>query len=248
MRIETEPAFLLHMRPYRETSALLELFTRDHGRIGAVARGARALKPRLQRGILCPFQCLSVDFNSRGELALLLSAEIVGFPLSLRGEKLHAGLYVNELIMRLVERHDPHDDLFERYAALLAELPESAHVAWTLRRFERDLLRVLGYGLQLTNEPDNGASIQPDNLYTYEMEHGPRICRPNAHLPKYPGAALLALEADQKPDAAGLFALRQLMRQVIQHRLGGRELDAWRVFIRPLASALPITNADRAAP
>ncbi|PIV33855.1 MAG: DNA repair protein RecO [Lysobacterales bacterium CG02_land_8_20_14_3_00_62_12] len=230
MRVLAESAFLLHARPYRETSALVELFTRDYGRIAAVARGVRASKPRLQRGALSPFQFLSIDFLQQGDLALLLAVEVVGHPLYFTGTKLQSALYVNELLTRLTERNDPHAAVFQRYAALLAELPECAHLGWTLRRFERDLLALLGYGLQLGQETASGLPLDPLADYAYEPGHGPRLWSEQSSALRCRGSELLALQADQQPDAQVLGKLRQLMRTVIRHHLGGRELDAWRVF------------------
>lgn len=230
MRVTAEPAFLLHARPYRETSALVELFTRDHGRIAAVARGVRASKPRFQRGALSPFQCLSINFSQSGELALLLAVEVVGHPLYFTGTKLQSALYINELLTRLTERNDPHGEVFQRYAALLAELPDCLHLGWALRRFERDLLALLGYGLQLAQEANSGLPLDPTADYAYEPEQGPRIWSGRALGLRCSGSELLALQADQQPDALVLSKLRQLMRTVIRYHLGGRELDAWRVF------------------
>ncbi len=229
-RIEHEPIFVLHERAYRETSALLEVLTRDHGRIGVVVRGLRASKPRFQRGSLRAFQCLSVDLKLTGDLAQLLSVETLGRPLQLGAESLRAGLYVNELVARMTERHDPHPELFERYALLLTELDTTTTLAWTLRRFERDLLAMLGYGLLLTHELGSGRALDPDGQYHYLPEQGPTPADSERSATLCSGAALLALAADVAPVAADLGRLRTLMRAVIRHHLGGRGLDAWRVL------------------
>ncbi len=230
-RLEAEPAFVLHERPYRETSSLLEVLTRDHGRIGVVVRGLRASKPRFQRGSLRPFQCLALNLRLSGDLAQLTAVETLGRPLQLHADTLRSGLYVNELIARMLERHDPHPELFERYAQLLTELDAPGSLAWNLRRFERDLLAMLGYGLQLTHDVDTGALLDPELEYHYLPEHGPRLIgRPRpAHCCR--GGALIALEQDQQPTPADLASLRLLMRANIRHHLGGRELQAWRVLI-----------------
>ena len=236
MRIEAEPAFLLHARPYRETSVIVELLTRDHGRIGAIARGVRSLRPRFPRGALNPFQCLSLGWQGRGELPLLTALDVEGQPLRLHGEALTAGLYVNELLMRLTGRHDPHPAVFLRYAALLSELAlnlDRHALAWALRRFERDLLAALGYGLELAQEPDTGLPLDAGTEYRYDPEHGPRRSAAQSAWEVCPGAALLALGSEQAPAAALLPCLRRLMRSVIRHHLGGRDLHAWRVLRGP---------------
>lgn len=248
MRIEAEPAFVLHSRPYRETSVIVELFTREYGRLGAIARGVRSERPRFPRGALHPFQCLSLRLQGQGELPLLTDVDVQGQPPLLRGEALAAGLYVNELLMRLTERHDPHPPVFVRYAALLSELsagPDRPGLAWALRRFERDLLAAMGYGLELGLEPDSGLPLDPAAEYLYDPEHGPRRLPSGSGRDGCPGAALLDLRADRAPAAAQLAVLRRVMRSVIRHHLGGRDLDAWRVLRGPVGSSIRSIDADR---
>lgn len=248
MRLEAEPAFVLHARPYRETSVIVELFTREHGRMGAIARGVRSARPRFPRGALAPFQCLSLRLQGQGELPLLTDVDVQGQPPLLRGEALTAGLYTNELLMRLTERHDPHPAVFVRYAELLSELsagPDRPALAWALRRFERDLLAVMGYGLELTIEPDSGQPLDPVAAYLYDPEHGPRRMPSGMARAGCSGAALLALCADRIPEAAELADLRRVMRSVIKHQLGGRDLDAWRVLSGPAGSGLRSIEAER---
>ena len=229
MRIEQQPAYVLHSRPYRETSLLLECLTRDHGRIGVVARGVRRERAKLQRAQLEPFQRLSLDLMLRGELATLQSAENAQAPLRLVGDAGLAGLYLNELSVRLTGRQDPLPELFDAYARTLPRLASSDPLAWSLRRFERDLLEAVGYGLQLQFEAESGESLEPTQLYRYVVEQGPAPCRPGtAHALR--GADLLALSDDVMPDAAGLSALRVMMREVIRFHLGGGELRAWHVL------------------
>jgi DNA repair protein RecO (recombination protein O) len=229
MRIEQQPAYVLHSRPYRETSLLLECLTRDHGRLGVVARGVRRERARVQRAQLEPFQPLSLDLLLRGELATLQTAEHTSPPLRLVGDAGLAGLYLNELCVRLTGRQDPLPDLFDAYARTLPRLAGNEPLAWSLRRFERDLLDAIGYGLQLEWEAESGEPLEPSQLYRYVVEQGPTPCRPGtAHALR--GADLLALAADDMPDTAGLSALRSMMREVIRFHLGGGELRAWHVL------------------
>jgi DNA repair protein RecO (recombination protein O) len=229
MRIDQQPAYVLHARPYRETSLLLECLTRDHGRIGVIARGVRSEKGRAQRALLEPFQRLALDLLMRGELATLRGAEPLDSPRRLVGDSGLAGLYVNELVVRLTGRQDPHPDLFDAYALTLARLSGTESLAWTLRRFERDLLRALGYALVLTEDAASGAAIDPDAHYRYQAETGPLPCMAG-DAGALPGDALLALAQDRLPEAAGLQALRGMMRGVIRFHLGGGELRAWQVL------------------
>ncbi|HET7331335.1 DNA repair protein RecO [Dyella sp.] len=229
MLIEQQPAYVLHSRPYRETSLLLECLTREHGRLGVVARGVRSQRGRLQRSQLEPFQPLALDLQLRGELATLRNAESTAAPLRLQGDAGLAGLYVNELVVRLTERQDPHPALYHAYAQTLARLASGESLAWHLRRFERDLLGALGYALQLDVEADTGQALQPEALYAYRAEHGAVRCTPNE--PNVlRGEDLLALRDDRMPTAQGLHALRGMMRELIRFHLGGVELRAWRVL------------------
>lgn len=229
MLIEQQPAYVLHARPYRETSLLIECLTRDHGRLGVVARGVRSQRGRLQRSQLEPFQSLVLDLHMRGELATLRGAESAAAPFRLTGDASLAGLYLNELVVRLTERQDPHPQLFHVYAQTLARLAEGVSLAWHLRRFERDLLGALGYAMQLDIEADTGEPLQPDVLYAYRAEHGAVRCNPNEpHALR--GGDLLALHEDRMPDSQGLHALRGMMRELIRFHLGGAELRAWRVL------------------
>lgn len=234
MRIVQQPAYVLHARPYRETSLLLECLTRDFGRLGMVARGARGERGRRRRAQLEPFQRLAVDFVQRGELATLAGSEVVDTLPALAGEGSFAGLYLNELVVRLTARQDAQPALFDAYATTLARLVAGAPMAWTLRRFERDLLTLIGYALPLRTEADGETPLQAACWYRYDVGQGatpvPATARQAVR-----GADLLALAADVMPDAAGLAALRRLMREVIRYHLGGGELRAWRVLAVPRA-------------
>ena len=234
MRIDQQPAYVLHARPYRETSLLLECLTRDHGRLGVVARGVRSERGRALRAALEPFQPLALDLLLRGELATLRSAEPTTAPRRLPGDAGLAGLYANELVVRLTGRQDPHLALFDAYAGALARLADGEPLAWTLRRFERDLLDTLGYGLVLEHETDSDRPVDPQGHYRYRAESGPEPCMASA-AGAVRGDYLLALAQDRTPDAAGLQALRGMMREVIRFHLGGGELRAWQVLAAAMA-------------
>lgn len=229
MRIEQHPAYVLHARPYRETSLLLECLTREHGRLGVVARGVRGERSRLKRAQLEPFQPLLLDLLLRGELATLTAVETVGTPSRLSGDRGLAGLYLNELVVRLTGRQDPSPGLFDAYAQTLGRLGSAEPLAWSLRRFERDLLQAIGYGLQLEHEAETGEPLLPQAHYRYQAEQGAvRCAADSARAPC--GNDLLALAQDRMPDERGLRALRYMMREIIRFHLGGAELRAWRVL------------------
>ncbi len=229
MRVPQQPAYVLHARPWRETSLLLECLTRDHGRIGLVARGVRGARSRGGgRAALEPFRLLALDFLLRGELGTLTAVE-VGMLLPLTGDALLAGLYLNELTVRLSGRQDPHPALFAAYGEALVRLSAGAALGWTLRRFERDLLGVLGYAPQLQCETDGGVPVLPEAAYVYLPEHGPQRWHGQPGV-RVSGVALLALAADREPDAAAQAELRRLLRSLISTVLGGAELRSRRVL------------------
>lgn len=235
MRVAAQPAYVLHARAWRETSLLLEAFTRDFGRVGLVARGVRGTRARLPRSALEPLQSLSVAWSGRGELRTLTAAEPMGNAPALRGDHLLSAMYVNELLVRLTARDDPNPGLFERYAVLLDELAEARSLAWSLRRFERDLLAALGYALQLETTADRGDPIDPARAYEYLPEQGPVAAGDAVDGVRIRGSALLALAADTAPPSAeDLAALRRLMRALIGAHVGGRGLQSWRVLAEPL--------------
>ena len=227
MRVEQQPGFILHSRPYRETSLLLEVLSRDHGRVGLVARGVRGARSRTPRALLQPLTLLNFAWSGQGELATLTAAEAAGAPLALTGEALLCGLYLNELITRLLPRADPHPDIFFAYAETLERLRGKNTHAWQLRRFERDLLGDLGYGLVLEHEAESDAPIDAAGEYAYRLDAGPVPWRDVRDGLKLRGTALLALATDQEPNAEDLASLRRLLRALVAHHLDGPGLRAW---------------------
>jgi DNA repair protein RecO (recombination protein O) len=228
MRVEVQPAFVLHAQPYRETSLLVEAFTRDHGRVGLVARGVRGVRGQPLRALLQPLQPLQLSWSGRGELARVDEVEAAGAAFEPQGEALLSTFYVNELMLRLLPRGEALPALFWRYAECLSAL-QAGSVAWELRRFERDLLLELGYGLQLEHEGESEQPVQPARRYRFDPERGPQPV-PETMAGSVSGASLLALAADRLPPAEALRELRRLMRQVLRHHLGGRELRSWQLL------------------
>lgn len=225
-RVQLEPAYLLHHRAYRETSALLEIFSAGRGRVGLVARGARSPKSK-SRSLFQPFQRLLLSWSDRGELGTLTGAEADGRPEPLGGEAVFSGWYLNELLLRTLTRHDAHAELFEHYASTLSELAAGATAA-SLRRFELRLLENLGYGLQLT--PD----LDPDGWYDYHAETGARPCgeQPGA----IRGASLMDIAADHFESPQTLRDARNVLRAALAPYLGDRPLQTPRM-LRALRAA-----------
>jgi len=229
VRVDLEPAYILHTRPYRETSLILEIFTPDHGRAGLVARGARRPKSPL-RGILNPFQPLRLSWAGRGELATLAQAEQGGVSRELRGDAILAGFYVHELLLKLLQRHDPHPQLFGHYATLIASLSDGQPVEKLLRTFELELLREIGYALSLDRDALTGEYLKPDRLYVFRPEQG-AVPAEHGHAAEvsFSGAELLAIERLELDDIDSLRNAKKLLRHVLDYHLGSNLLQTRRV-------------------
>lgn len=242
MRYTGEPAFVLHARRWRETSLLVEVLSLSHGRLGLLARGVQSPRRHALRAALQPLQQIRFDAVQRGELATLAGAEAVDRAPSLTGDAVLAGFYVNELMLRLAPRQDPHAELFELYATVRQRLAAPG-LAWTLRRFERDLLDALGFGLAWDSASD-GTPIDPAARYRIDPEQGARRVlseRDGERSRAATGRALLALAADRTPDAEDLPGLRRVLRDVLAHHLGSRGLKSWELMadLGRLAGAAP---------
>ena len=233
MRLTAEPAFVLHTRPWRETSLLVEVLSRDNGRLGLIARGVRGPKRHVLRAALQPLQMIRFDAVQQGELARLTAAEALDAAPRLAGQAMLAGFYINELCLRLTPRGDPQPELFEAYATTRERLRELAPLAWTLRRFERDLLDALGFGFDWHCDGDD-APIDPVARYRLDPEHGPRrLLGDRDHRDRagaVTGRALLDLAADRLPAIEDLPGLRRAMRGVLAHHLGTRGLKSWEML------------------
>ncbi|EQD42284.1 DNA repair protein RecO [mine drainage metagenome] len=224
--VSLESGYVLHARPWRETSMLLECLTPEHGRIGLVARGVRGARTQTARADLQPLRRLRLSYSRQGEMGRLHAAELVAIH-ALSGEALLAALYVNELLVRLLAREDAHARLFAQYQTLLEQLAGARASAWLLRRFERDLLGAMGYAPLLECEAESGVPVQAGLRYAYVPERGPLRWQPQLGGRGVSGAALLALAHDQPPATQDLPDLRRLLRELISVHLGGRALASW---------------------
>jgi DNA repair protein RecO (recombination protein O) len=228
-RVQQEPGYILHHRPFRDTSQILDVLTRDHGRIAVVARGSRAARSRLA-GILRPFMPLRISWVAKSDLGTLTGAEAAGPPTALRGDVLLSAYYVNELVLNFLHRDDAQPEVFELYAYAIAGLRESDEVAGTLRSFEMDFLGLLGYALNLEHEAGTHEGIDAQRNYDYRMDQGPvPVSRDEGSL-VFRGAILQAIAARQFDDGAVLRAANRLLRSVITHHLGGKELHSRKVL------------------
>jgi DNA repair protein RecO (recombination protein O) len=229
VRHDSRPAFVLHSYPYRESSLIVEVFAKDHGRVALVARGARRARSAL-RGLLLAFQPLLLSWAGKSELRTLHKAEWQGGLPPLRGEALLCGFYLNELLLKLLPRDDPHGQLFENYLDTLRLLSIPADHALALRRFEQGLLKELGYALMLQYDADNGDPIQADRNYWYLIERGP-VHRAGNHGDyrenglELSGQTLLDMAREDYSHPLTLHQSKALMRMLINHHLGNQILN-----------------------
>lgn len=230
-QLQLEPAWILHTRPWRDSSLLLELFTRDQGRLGVVARGVRAARSR-QRALLQPFTPLRLSASGSGELLTLTGVEPDGVPASLDGLRLLGGYYLNELLLRLLARGDEHARLFDHYAATLQALAADGDLAWCLRAFERALLEELGYGLNLDHDIVRGQALDPDGFYEYVLEQGarPTEAAPDAGRLCFSGRTLLDIRSLRLEDPVSRRAARRLFTAALDLYLGPVPLKSRQVL------------------
>jgi len=221
---QDEIAFVLHSYPFRETSLILDVFSRAHGRLAIVARGARRPKSNL-RGLLMNFQPVLLSWFGKGEVRTLHSAQWQGGQPYLQGTALMCGFYLNELMINMLARDDAHAQLFDYYRATLYRLAHETDHAATLRCFEKHLLQELGYALVLGHEAGSAIPLRGAASYRYVLDHGPvpddgdtRSGVPVA------GKTLLDMAADDYCDAVTAQQSKQLMRVLLNHHLGGKAL------------------------
>lgn len=241
MSITLQPAFVLHRRSYRETSLIVELYTRDHGRIAVVARGIRKARSRTA-ALLQPFMPLLVSCYGKGELLTLSQVEASGFLRVLSGKNLRCGFYLNELLMRLLPKHDPHAQLFAIYRQTLEELQSAAYAddadavcEKALRLFEKKLLVEIGYGLPAKSEA-NERPFNDEASYRFDVNQGFSPCSAGemktAALDRpgiFSGKTLNALLTENFEDNRSLQEVKRLMRFVLATLLG-RPLESRRLF------------------
>jgi DNA repair protein RecO (recombination protein O) len=228
-RVSLQPAYVLHHYPYRDTSLLVETFSRDLGRVGLICRGARNARFR-QRGLLQPFTPLLLSWVTRGELATNTGVEPAGSLPRPIGAALFAGFYLNELLLRLLQRQDPHPALFMDYEAALGELARG-EVQRCLRVFEKRLLDELGYGLLLDQEAETSRPLVPERYYLYRLELGPvaaATAKPGDLV--FPGSSLLSLCHDELHDPDSLRDAKRLTQAALSLYLGDRPLKTREVF------------------
>lgn len=232
-KVNLQSAFLLQSRAYRDTSALIEIVTPDHGRISLVARGVKSGNSK-SRGMLQPFRRLLISWSGDKELKSLTTVEEDGVASCLKGDALVSAMYLNELLVRLLHRNEGHETLFSSYQNTLLELERALNIPKTLRIFEKNLLQELGYGLMLEYDADSGEPIDENGEYTYQVESGPvgrsvpgnnssvygSIAKENTGI-TIQGKSLLSLFREDLDDPRSLKECKKLLRYIINFYLDG---------------------------
>lgn len=222
-RVQLARAYVLHQRPFRDTSLIVEIFARDYGRMTVFARAARG--PRSRFAVLQPFRALLLSWSGRGEAPQLTGAENAEHLPALPAARLMSAFYLNELLLKLVTRHDPHPQLFDQYDATLAQLRAHLCADAPLRQFEARLLEFIGYGLNLAAEADTGHPVRSEAFYHFQPGvHGFVIAEPGSS-GAIGGSVLQRLALGDGFDSdTELRQARSLMRAALDHCLEGREL------------------------
>jgi DNA repair protein RecO (recombination protein O) len=221
-RIQLTPGYILHHRPYRDTSRILEVVTRDYGRLSLFARGVRGPKAKLA-SILQPFQLLLFSWTGRGEAAQLTGAESAQASPPLPRRSLMAAFYLNELLLKLTTRHDPLPMLFDAYHETLESLRHGAALEPQLRVFEKRLLEAVGYGLDLSAESQTGKRIEPDEFYYFRPEQG-LVAAVAGASDALAGRSLIGLANERLEGARELEDSRRLLQAALAQCLEGRPL------------------------
>lgn len=228
-KVDGQPAFVLHSYPFRETSLIVEAFSRDFGRVALLARGARRPRSAL-RGLLLAFQPLEVSWAGKGEVLTLMKAEWQGGQPLLTGKALFCGYYLNELLLNLLPREDAHERLFSVYAETLRRFARVLNES-DIRCFERAFLQELGYGLSLDTDV-TGHPIDAAGYYAYEIERGPvRLLQPGNSSLSVCGKTLADLASEDFSDPRSLSEAKQLMRALIAHYTGSKGLETRKIFM-----------------
>ena len=227
-RVQQQAAFVLHQRPFRDSSQILDVLSREHGKLSLVARGSRGARSKL-KGVLRPFLPLRLSWVQRSDLGTLTGAESAGSPLSLTGDALMAGYYANELLLNFLHRNDPQPEIFDLYSGALHALRARNDIAATLRHYEMVLLELLGYALMLDQESGTESPLDAGRSYEYRVEEGPvRVSRAEGTM-VFSGATLGAIAAQRFEDPDTLRSANRLLRHVIAYHLGGKELKTRKV-------------------
>lgn len=234
-RVALQPAYVLHRRAYRETSFLVDILTQEYGRLTVIAKGVRQAKSA-SAGLLQPFQPLLISWVGRGELMTLTDVELKGGAVRLQGDCLFAGFYLNELIMALLQRFDPHAVIFNAYVKTMLALQDAPLNERALRSFEKKLLEELGYGLLRQSDTLMQNALQDDKYYRFVPEQGFVLSelgdsiKTKANL--FSGKSLRAIANEDWSLIETLRDAKRLTRYLLAPLLGARQIYSRQLFLQ----------------
>ena len=228
IRIQYEPSWILHSRPFKETSKIIDFITQDHGRISLVAKGVRSRKSRLG-GILRPFMPLNISWSMRSDLGTLIGAENNGKAFTLNGDAFFSGCYINELILNLVHRHDPSPEVFSIYSEIIRDLSLTNSLNSSLRYFEMELLKLLGYALSLDHDSKTLDPISMDKYYEYHIDEGTVETIKTGPM-VFMGKHLIAISKYEFDCPEVLQCANRLLRYVMAYYLDGKAIKSRKVL------------------
>ncbi len=229
-KILDQAGFVLHAWPYKETSLLLDVFSRDHGRISLVAKGAKRPFSQL-RGVLHTFQPLRLGWSGKAEIKTLIQAEWVAGLLPLEREALISGYYLNELLLKLLPKDEPQGPLFEQYLFSLTSLAQGIEPQRVLRQFELQLLRAGGLLGDICWCQSRQAQVLADQIYVLDPQFGTRPARTDEYLPKVHGKTLLDLAQAETADSRTQQESKLLMRYLLSYHLNGKQLSTRQILL-----------------
>ena len=243
-RVQQQSGYILHHRPFRDTSQILDIVTRDHGKVAVVARGSRGSKSRLA-GVLRPFLPLKVSWVAKSDLGTLTGAEAAGPPAGMVGDALLSAFYVNELLLYFLHRYDPQPEIFALYEEVIGALASTGSVAACLRSFELEFLSLLGYAVNLDHEFGSHDPLDVGRYYQYRMEQGLVAVERAAGSLVFKGAILVGVAEQHFDDPDILRAANRLLREIIDFHLGGKQLKSRKVLMELHRGRIAATKSSK---
>jgi len=236
MRIESQPAYVIHARHFRDSSLIVDFLTADYGRVSGVVKGVRAKtkSARQRRGLSQAFVPLLISWSGKSDLKTIIQMEARGASMQLQGTRLFSGLYVNELLSRLLQQHDQHTPIYTLYEWVTKQLSNTGQVDVVLRQFELQLMEYLGYGLDFTREVESADPIEANRSYYYRAGEGffPAVTRAEGVVAAsnvFRGEDLLAISAGHYTDTTR-HAAKLICRQALRVHLGEKPLKSRELF------------------
>ena len=228
-RVLKQPTWILHQRPYRDTSSIIDIFTRDFGRVSIIAKGGRSPKSKF-RGLLRPFFPIKLSWYSGKNLGNLVEIDVVGKPYNLIGDSLLSAYYLNELILKFLVKDDPQVEIFDLYSRTILDLMETGDISPVLRKFELEFLKLIGYGLNLEFEAVTHLPVRDDLFYEYNPGIGLVISDKKNDQYVFSGTDINAINQGDFQEKKTVKSANRLLKSIINFHLDGRRLKTRRVL------------------